>query len=306
MLLDTFSPDDELVLTLDLEPGENADAVIAAETLIAWVAAIREASAVMDPGGGVFVDLISADASCLRLRAAVRFVEDKVLGAPADALNEFARIKKIVVASVLGVTSGLALAGAVALTMPDQTVNLSAAGAKRLAQEQAKVADDTDVQEKVQSFYRSVARDRHITNVSTSEGVGKPAIVSVPRAEFSERGGIWNMQEVVSHERPQQAVWNVVVTYPAMKSQPLAWGFERDGLPFRARMEDQSFLTAIHDGTLPIVVQEGVQMEVEIHWTERLVGQVWEVVPRSRKIVRVLSPRPRSGTPKRLPLFGEQ
>jgi hypothetical protein len=303
VVLDEFLPDEELVLTLDLEPGENADAVIAAESLIAWVAAIREAGAVMDPSGRVVVDLISADASCLRLRALVRFVEDQVLGSPADALNEFPRIKKIVVATVLGVTSGLALAGTAALVMPNQTVNLSEAGIKRLREEQAKVRHDPHVQAKVQTFYKTVSRDRHVTNVSTSEGVGKPVLLSVPRSEFNERSGLWAMEEPANHERPAEDVWNVVVTYPAMKSQPLSWGFERDGLPFTARMEDQTFLAAVKSGTLPIVVQEGVQMVVEVHWTERFDGQVWEAVPRTRKIKRVLSPRPRTAPPGVLPLF---
>lgn len=302
-----LSPEDsELVLTLDLQPGENADAVIAAETLIAWVAAIREANAVMDPHGSVAVDLISADAACLRLRTILRFIEDKALGIPADALAEFPKIKKLVSATVLAVPAGLMVAGAGLLILPDATVNLSPEGTKRFLEEQAKVQAASQVHQKVQTVYKTLSKDRAITRLSVSEGVSRPPLISIPRAEFAERGGLWERQEMAPQERPQQDIWDVVVTYPAMKSTPLSWGFERDGLPFNAKMADESFLRAIRDGTLPIVIQEGVHMRVEVDWIERLQGQVWEPVPRTRKIVRVLSPRPNSAPPGALPLFGQK
>jgi len=301
-----LSPGDgELVLTLDLEPGQNIDALVAAESLIAWVAAIREANSVMDPGSEVAVDLISADAACLRLRAMLRFIEDKALGAPADALGEFPRIKKIVVATVLGVPPGLVVGGLIYLMQPDATVNLSPKSIGRLHEEQQRVGQSQAVQGKVQTFYKTVSRSHSVTNVRVAEGVGKPSLISIPREEFAERSGLWAPQEVAEHERPRREEWDVIVTHPAMKSSPLSWGFERDGLPFNARMEDKEFLAAVHDGTLPIVIQEGVNMRIIVEWVERLHGQTWEVVQRSRKITKVLSPKPRSAPLGSTPLFGD-
>jgi hypothetical protein len=57
-------------------------------------------------------------------------------------------------------------------------------------------------------------------------------------------------------------------------------------------MSDAIFLAALKDGRIPLTLQEGVIMRVEVEWKETLNGQVWDMVPRSRRIVRVLSPAP--------------
>ena len=59
-MVEAAGDEEELVLTLDLEPGAHADAVVAAETLIAWVLAIRETNNLIDPGSRVDVNIISS------------------------------------------------------------------------------------------------------------------------------------------------------------------------------------------------------------------------------------------------------
>lgn len=291
--------EDELILTLDLKPGEHADALIAAEALIAWVGAVRAANLAMDPGSDVSVDLIGMEVGSLRIRAGLRFIEDKIIGPPADALTEFPRIKKLVVATVLGTPAGIAAAWVGAFTLPDATVKLSPAGRERLHHEQVRVQEVPAVRTSVQKFYKTVSRDPSVIGISIKEGDDSDALVTVPHSQFAERSGMWAVQEQANHERLRKEVWDVVVTHPAMKSAPMSWKFERDGLTFSARMADDSFLEAIREGTIPITIQEGVEMRVEIEWAEQLEGQIWEPQARTRKITRVLSPRPQRTSVRR-------
>jgi hypothetical protein len=288
-----LSPEDsELILEFDLESGHNADAVVAAEALIAWVSAIRETNAILDPLSDVRVDLVSAEAACLRLRAALRFVEHKVLGPPADALSEFPRIKKIVVATVLGATGGVAAAGAGMLVLPDQTVKLSPHGNKVLIESQQRVQQEPVVHKQVQQFYRTIEKDRRITAVSVTEKIGQPPLLKVPRAEFPERSGLWLPPEAEPLMRPAGGIWEVVVTHPVLKGEPRVWGFIRDGLPFRAKVTDARFLSAIRSKTLPLPIQEGVTMIVQVRFLEHFDGDVWAPVPNSWEIPAVIDPAP--------------
>jgi hypothetical protein len=284
--------DDEIVLQLDLEPGRNADAVLAAEALVAWIEAAQEASAVMGLSGDLRVELVSAEPACLKLRTVFRFVEDRLIGPPAHALQDFPRLKKLVVATVIGAPLGLTAIITEHSIYPDHPEGISEASKQEYDQLQQAAAASPAVRDKVKRFYRKLERDPAITRVSIGASGERRAIIEIPREQFAERGGLWDPEVAPLPTRAQHARWEVVVTHPALLSKPQAWRFVRDGLPFSAVMADQRFLAAIKDGTLPIHVQEGVTMVVELEWQERLEGQAWETVPRSRKITRVVSPTP--------------
>lgn len=295
--------EEPLVLKFDLKPGERADAAATAEAIIAWVAAVRAANAALDPGSEVVVELVGTEEGSLKLHAILRFIEKVVLGGPADALDPYPKIKKIVVATVLAVPTGLAAGLATWAVLPDATVHLSAADTQAVKYAQKVVQDVPEVQRNVSKFYGAVARNRSVISITIShENTGLP-LVTIPMAEFAERSGVWQRQEQADHERDRREVWSVVVTRAAMKAVPLSWRFERDGLPFSAKIVDAEFLRAISAGTLPITVQEGVRMEVVVEWSERLVGQRWEAIDRTRRITNVLSPRPVTPAPDAAPLF---
>lgn len=100
-----------------------------------------------------------------------------------------------------------------------------------------------------------------------------------------------------------RGIWNVVVTHPVAIGEPRVWGFMRDGLPFRAKVIDETFLSAIRDHTLHLEVQEGVMLTVQVSYLERLKGQTWEPVPGSWQIPRVLMPTSDPASTPALPLF---
>ncbi|WBX82492.1 hypothetical protein [Sphingosinicella microcystinivorans] len=289
----TIPREEEIVLQFDFDPGANADAIIAAEALIAWVEAARTANAIINPLSELKVDLVSAEQACLKLRTVFRFVEDKVLGPPADFLDEFPRIKKLVVATVIGIPAGLAIVVGEHVMFPDPPADLSPA-AKQVFQEEAKKLESSpEVKKKVQEFYKKVEKQGTISQVQIKEGDERaPPLMTIPRTEFSVRSGLWSPPEEQPTERPQVKDWDVVLTHPVLVSKPEIWRFKREGLPFSAKMEDNAILLAIKDGRLPLHFQEGEAMKVRVEWRERLVGKVWEPVARSYKITKVLAPKP--------------
>lgn len=289
---------EEIVLQLDLDTGQNADAIVAAEALIAWVEAIRAANAALDPLGTVEVELVTAEAACLRLKTVLRFIEQKVLSPPADYLVEFPKIRRIAVATVVGLPLGVTLAVG-AYLLSDSGEEMSVEAHEQYHREQAKLRDDAQVQAKVRKFYKKLEQDGSIKSVQVRDRANRP-LVKVPREEFPERSGLWAPQDAAPQERPQRGEWDVVLTHPALVSKPEAWRFQREGLPFRAKMTDQAFLIAMREDRLPIHFKEGVSMRVRVEWQERLVGQIWEAIPRTYKVTKVIAPQP---LPSPAPLF---
>lgn len=296
--------DNRLILQFDLDPGRNADAITAAEALIAWVEAAREANHVMDPMSVLDVDLISADAACLRLWTAIKFIDRKAAAA-AQKLDEVPFVKKLVVATVLGVPPGVIGGLVVVALQPEATVHLSPDGRAQYEHQNERVQRDPVVQQKVQKFYQKTTKDPGISRVSISERRDGPPLISVPRSEFPERSGIWLPQEEAPAQRPAGGIWDVIVTHPVAIGRPLTWGFMRDGLPFKAKITDERFLAGIRDKTLHLEVQEGAQMKVEVTFQEELHGSNWVPVPGTWEIPRVLEPRPKGPSAPTLPLLGK-
>jgi hypothetical protein len=282
---------EEFDLRLDLEKGRVPDARIAAEALIKWIDAAQAAVRVIDPYCELRIELLGADAGSLNLRAAFRFVEDKVLGPPADFLSEFPRLKKLIVATVIGIPAGLAIVVAEHTMYPELPPEVPPAVQQQYQDLQRKVAHDPTVQTEVRKFYQTVERDTSISGVKIVDPTSKRQLVSVPRVEFPERSGVWLLQEEPQRRR-RGAEWDVIVTHPVMLAKPHAWKFVHDGLPFRAKITDPDFLAAIAAGTLPLTIQEGVTMRVRVEWEEELVGQTWVPVEKSRTVTKVIDPNP--------------
>jgi hypothetical protein len=291
---------DQLVLNLDVAPDQTADAEVVGQALLAWVAASRAAAEVLDPLIQLKIGLIGVEPGSVRLRAVFRYIEDHIIGPPADFLGEFPRIKRfaeqLVIGTVIGIPVGLVVVIGEHHMYPEAAKHASAQVQEQFQEGQKKVGESPKVQKEVRRFYRAVERDKAVTGVSVRDGDTLKPLIEVPKTEFPERSGLWEMQEQDPPTREQSAIWDVVVTYPALFSKPKPWWFIRDGLPFSATMTDEQFLRAIAEGTLPLHIQEGVEMRVKVEWTERLEGQTWEPINRTRKITKVISPLP-STTP---------
>lgn len=288
----------DFVLQFDLKEGEFADAIIAAESLIAWVKAMQEAARVLDPNEQIRVEIIASEQGSLKhlLRVVEEFVGDVKSGA-----GEYPNLRALAI--------GVALAtGPVLLDhmLPSgtQTVELSEQDRQLLRDMQNRIRQDKATETATKRFYRTVEKDHAVTAIRVGQQHESEPQIVIPRSQFPDRGGLWDLEELPAPEEARHAVWNVVLLRASFTHEPRAWTFSRDGLPFSAKMEDPDFLAAIAAKTVPITLQEGVMMQIEVEYRERLDGQVWKYVERTRKVIRVLSPRPlaspslASGPPK--------
>ena len=284
----------QATLQLDLSDRGAVDAVDAGKALIAWATTIHNASVVIDPTSPIFVDLVGTEAACLRLHAILRSVESG-LSRVENALSPYPRIRSFLALNVFALpgaviagTMGGGLVELVKTEFQDQpTVVQQEAkqAAKRLAVSPVVTND-------VQQFYQTVDQARGVSGVTIYERDPSHPMVSVPRSQFAERGGLWSPQSGDMARRPKSAVWDVIVTHPAIISKPRIWRFRRDGLPFKAKLADPYFLAAIKNRTLPMQVAEGALMRVQVEFFEVLNGQEWEADPRTFVISKVLWPAP--------------
>lgn len=158
------------------------------------------------------------------------------------------------------------------------------------------IREDEHTARSAKRFYRALERDPAVTNVVVKSGPAEVPLVKVERSEFAMRGGLYSDQETGEAEETRREVWSVVLMQAPFSASPKRWRFSRDGLQFTAAMVDAIFLQAIVDGTVPISLRTGVRMEVEVEWRERRRGKIWVPILGSRRIVRVLSPRPGAAT----------
>lgn len=276
----------DTVLQFDLKDGEYADAILASESLIAWVNTIQAAAKAIDPFDLVRVEIIASERGSLR--HLLRIVETTASDIAAGA-NEYPTLKKLAIGLALGTAPVLIDH---ALQPSVQMVALSETDRILLRDWQKCIRDDSAVEIAAKRFYRVAERDHAITAVRIGQDHVSAAEIVIPRDQFPDKSGLWDLQEEEPPEEVRRAIWHVVLLKAAFTHEPRAWTFSRDGLPFSARMEDKAFLAAIAAKTVPISLQEGVMMQIEVEYRERLEGQVWQYVDRSRKVVRVVTPKP--------------
>ena len=155
--------------------------------------------------------------------------------------------------------------------------------------------ESVELQRRNSDFYGILQDEPAFSAIHVQDGVSRTTIYKVPRSEFATRSGVWSGDEEVqlSTTEPRAAVWDVVLIKPALIAEERRWTFAKDGIEFTALMTDKAILSAIHEKTLPISVAEGVAMKIEVTYRERDEGGIWIPVAGSRKVKRVISPRPR-------------
>lgn len=285
---------DQLVLHFETAPDRYPDTAIAARALLDWVDLVQAAVRAVSPEERLLISIVGVREGSSRFPQLLTWLDEQT-GIVKSAWAEYPHLKSVVAGSAHTFwTAAVATTLTLAAQPKEQVVRLSDKDRALLAPMEAKVAASPAVKTASQRFYRTVEADPNITGVGVADSWTARPNVIVPRSEFPERGGLWNLQEDLPAQRQQHAIWDVVLLRPALVGKPLPWQFVRDGFKFSAQMADAHFLLAIREGRVPLNMQEGVTMRVEVEYQEALVGQVWEAVPRSRRIVRVLQPMPRS------------
>lgn len=292
--------EDQLVLHFETLPNRYPDTTIAARALLDWVDLVQKAVAAVAPAEMLTIEIVGVREGSSRFPQLLRWLNDQS-GNFSAAWDEYPHLKKMVAGSAHTFWTSLVAAGvSVAMQPGEQVIRLPEDQMQRLEGMQAKVAADPQVQSASKRFYRTVESDPAIVGVGVANSWHERPALIIPRSEFAERSGLWVIDED-QDQRMQRDIWDVVLLRPNLVSRPQPWQFMRDGLKFSAQMADAQFLVALRDGRIPLTLQEGVVMRVEVEYVEKLDGQVWTTDGRSRKIVRVLSPSPRPQTPTEEP-----
>ena len=282
-----MSDDGEIVLQLGLKEGRNADASVAAESLLAWIDLARDAARAIDPYADIRVELLGREAGSLK--QILKLVDDHAATISKGA-DEFPYLKKAAIGLAISVaTSGLSAFVQDGLKPPVENVALSAKDRELLQGMTKAIREDAHVARSTMRFYRALEQDPAITKVEVLDGSSSTPLSDVDRAEFAIRGGLYRPEQDPEPEETRREAWSVVLMHAPFYASARHWGFSRDGVRFTAQMADLRFLQGIVDRTLDIGLHEGVRMNVEVEWKERREGAAWIYVPDSRKIVRVLS-----------------
>lgn len=286
----------DIVLQYGLKEGHNADATVAADSLLAWIDVVRDAARAIDPNADIRVELLGREEGSLR--QLLRLVDDQVK-LVSDGAADYPYLKKVAIGLAAALATTTLSVFVQEIIEPEvQVVELSAPDRKILTTLTEQISSDASTSRAATRFFRAIERDPAITEVVLSDGSGRTPMVRIDRSQFAMRGGLYSPEEEAQPaEETRTDVWSVVLLQAPFYVSERHWAFSRDGIRFSARVVDAAFLQAIVDKTIPINLQEGVTMEVAVEWKERLNGKVWEMIPDSRRIVRVLSPRPMRPTP---------
>lgn len=284
---------EQIVLHFETAPERFPDSRIAALALLDWIALLEATALVVAPDRTLNIEMVSgATPGSTRFPQLLRWTDDRISDIKL-AWADYPQLKSLVLGGAHTLwTATIAAAVTTAMQPDEQTVRLSDEDRQLLQSMREDVAKSPEVAAASHRFYRTLEREPAIVGVGVADDWAKRPTFIVPRSEFPERGGLWEPDQPAAEERIVRDEWNVVLLRPVLQSSPHAWRFSRDGLPFSAMMHDSQFLSAMREGRIPLNLQEGVMMRVEVEHTVRLNGQVWEPVPRSWRIVRVLSPTP--------------
>ena len=279
---------EQFVLHFEVAEGRYVDTDVAARALLDWVHLVRATVAEVDPTQILEIEIAGVEMGSTRFPQLLRFLEIQAQ-AIGEGLSEYPYLKGIAAASALTIIGAVSGSVADAILQPsEQVIRLSDEDRATLE----KISQSTSVKQASRRFYKTLEQDSAITGVGVADSWDqrKPDII-IPRSEFPARSGLWDAADQVPEERKITDIWDVVLVKPALLSKPHAWTFSRDGLTFNAQMHDANFLSALKDGRVPLTLQEGVIMRVEVEYIEKQDGQIWSTDPRSRRIVKVLSPR---------------
>jgi hypothetical protein len=285
----------ELTLRFGLNEGRNANALYAAESLAAWVHLTTEAAKVLDPSDRVIVELVGITEGSLQFKQILKKIDQTIADISSGA-DEYPHLKAVAIGMAATVAVGTTeVAIERAVTPNIQVVSLSDTDRKLLKEMRGKIDNSERVRHASRRFLQSVERDPAITEVTVSEDDSEPMVV-IGRDNFPGRDALWEIEDIPPAERITRDNWDVVLVKASFVNRPARWMFSRDGLNFSAKMDDKAFLSAIRDGRVPITLQEGVMMRIEVEFKEQQEGQIWRALDATRRVVRVVSPQPLTQT----------
>jgi hypothetical protein len=291
----------DLVLKFEIDPDRDPLAESVAHALDAWVDVLKASAAVVDPESALVVELVGVEPGSQVFKFALRKLEAQAQRIKAGG-DEYPLLSKTAIALGGLVVGSMVAVGAENLWGRD--LRLPADQMAVFNSISDNLAKSVQLQQENARFWGILQDEPAFKGVEAQRGYDRSRIFEVPRDEFATRSGIWSGddEQILALTETRTAVWDVVLIKPVLVPEERRWTFARDGIEFSALMTDKAVLSAIHDRTLPLQMAEGVGMKIEVTYRERFDGTMWIPVPGSRRVKRVLYPRP-SLSAESTPLF---
>lgn len=274
-------------LYLELAPGEVADLEVVARASLAFVQAIREVAFVVDPGIDISVGLSSGTEGSLSLNSVIMAI--KKFATPDKAKL------KVIALVILGWFGNDVRTYGVIETLNmlfkgvDARQNLSDDDINRIAVEITRVMDSGVGRKQVERVYRELDRDKRVQGVGASQAQNVRPPVIVPRSDFRRRGGMLEESVAIIGSSSRSRTYPIRVTLisPVLIPGTRKWKFlsYSEG-EFGAHMRDYVFLQRTLTGANYLSMKEGIEMDVLMEVTEKLVDGVWVI--RDRSITHVI------------------
>jgi len=280
--------DGELSLYFGLQEGQRADLEVVAAAALEWVASIRAAAREIEPSAQIRVELINAAESSLRLNAILDWLEAQ-LARIDEGSGKHWRLKKLAIALAIFVPT---------VGYPTYEFYL---GDKSFTSEDRKtlhelldtVKKNPEIGVHRQNFFKAIERDRSITSTGVSEGHHDRPVIEVPRDQFAERTGVWQILSEDEQERTTRTIVDVLLVAPTLVPTPRAWIFQLlEGLPeFSAIMKDKRFLSALEHNHVRERLRVGIRMTIRLEIKEKKVDGAWVLKHKGRSVIEVISPK---------------
>jgi hypothetical protein len=282
-------------LYLDLNPDALPDLATVARAALAFDAAIKELSFVLDPGINIQVELDSGTKGSLKLNAILRTVKDKV----TDKKTLIAIATAVITWLAHDVRSYLTEQAIEEVISKDVGAHLSPEEIKQIADQVAKALKGRTGERAIREIYNELERDPAVKGVGATTNPDKKPRVIVPRDEFKTRGGSMISVDPQNETRTDTTDETLTLISPVLLDANRKWKFSLNGFEFGAQVKDHQFLDEMLSGLHPVPMVSGIRMDVEMDTKLEKIGGVWAIKDRTvTKVRRAYA----AGVQDRLPL----
>lgn len=267
-------------LYLDIHRGQRPDLEAVANAALAFNAAIKELSFVLDPSQEIKVDFLSGTEGSLFLNSIIRFVKSKDL----TSKKNLYRIAAAIFIYFAGHTRDYGVDKFLdKLIGLDDSVHLSETDKHDIISGASEAVTKELALSHVQDVYRHVYADSKVIGIGVSAGKDEIPTNTVPRSEFLQRSGNVVEHEVKSRVRKQREI--LVLVSPVLLDARRLWEFSGKEGKLSAAIGDTDFLSRVLSGSSSLRLKGGIHMDVDLETKEELIDNVWRI--KSRTITRV-------------------
>lgn len=281
-------------LYFDLKHEQQIDLEAAALAAIEWARGLKAAAIAVDPDFDYRVRFVAAEPGSSKWLAKIE--RSKINQAAKDIASGWEQLPLV-----------LRLSLALVVVIPTTAVptweywlgdqEFSESQIQQLEELFEKAQSNPEVQERRQSIYREVQKDRNIIGLGgglPDDKAWRPKNL-IPSSQFAEADGLFQLQEVIREdERTIYQVLDVILVTPRLVNAPRSWVFRQEGLPgtFNAEMKDVSFLKALDENRINETLRANIHMTIKLEVKQSLIGGEWRTKRRGRSVIEVIRPKP--------------